>query len=211
VVSAIETLGPRWVVIENVIEFSQWILYPTWLQAIGALGYEVEVFHFDAADFGCPADRLRTFVVATPIGSGGAKLPKPPARKACALDAVRLDKGRWRRPRDCAESVQLRAGYQRDRWGHEGAWFTQSVTDHPGRSLSSTAATVTTQHQHGLFKVEGRELLYRPWTLDEYARALGWPEDYDWGRTGVCRGSNFLGNAVAPAVARWIAEHLVSA
>jgi DNA (cytosine-5)-methyltransferase 1 len=207
VVSATEVLAPKVVVVENVTAFRSWKLYAAWLYAMKCLGFDCQEHVLDAVDFGVPQDRPRVFLIFTPEGCGW-RLPKPPARdKVPASCAVQLDAGRWRRVEDCPAGVQRRVTRGRERFGPR-PWLTQSVTGHPGRSLDRPMPCVTTQHQHGLVKTEGRATLYRPFTLSEYAAGMGWPTSYDWSGVGVSAGARLLGNAVSPPVAAWIATQL---
>lgn len=49
-VSALEFHRPQAAVIENVPEFTDWLLYPAWLQAIQAMGYQCAPHIVDCAD-----------------------------------------------------------------------------------------------------------------------------------------------------------------
>ena len=51
--------------LENVPEFTQWALYPAWVAAVEALGYQVAPHIVDCADLGVPQHRARLFLVLT--------------------------------------------------------------------------------------------------------------------------------------------------
>jgi DNA (cytosine-5)-methyltransferase 1 len=72
------------------------------------------------------------------------------------------------------------------------------VSGHPGVPLDEAIRTITTQDHWAI--VDGDR--YRPLTIREQCRAMGFPEDYRWpkgaGRRDVVIA---LGNAVVPAVA----------
>jgi DNA (cytosine-5)-methyltransferase 1 len=205
VVDAAETLRPRGLIVENVTCFQTWKLFDVWCAALRKLGYTLTLHLVDAADLGVPQDRPRLIV----LGGLGRRLglPKPQARRSVARDVVRLSEGRWRDVRDCAAGVQRRVKRGAGR-GHGKTWLTQSVTGHAGRSLDRTLPVVTTQHQLGLVKNAGSRTLYRPFMLSEYAAGMGFPSTYDWNGVGVSKGSEMLGNAVCPPVARWIAQQV---
>ncbi|MCV4344542.1 DNA cytosine methyltransferase [Pseudomonas capsici] len=65
VVSALEFHKPEAGVLENVIEFMQWALYPAWTAAVQALGYQIAPHIVDCADLGVPQHRVRLFLVLT--------------------------------------------------------------------------------------------------------------------------------------------------
>ena len=65
VVSALEFHKPEGGVLENVPEFTQWALYPAWVAAVEALGYQVAPHIVDCADLGVPQHRVRLFLVLT--------------------------------------------------------------------------------------------------------------------------------------------------
>lgn len=85
----VETLRPKWVVIENVREFEDWgplgrdhrplksvkgAIFQAWVEAIRSLGYHVEWKLLNAADFGGATKRVRLFVIAR---RGRSKQPIP--------------------------------------------------------------------------------------------------------------------------------------
>ena len=65
VVSAAEYHKPPVVLVENVLEYTKWILYPAWRIAMEALGYSISPHIVDAADHGVPQNRRRLFIVCT--------------------------------------------------------------------------------------------------------------------------------------------------
>jgi len=65
VVSAVECHRPAFAVIENVVEYAQWTLFPAWCSAMHALGYALAPHIIDAADHGVPQHRRRLFIVAS--------------------------------------------------------------------------------------------------------------------------------------------------
>ena len=65
VVSCAEVHRPPLVLVENVVEFTGWVLYPAWCQAMRALGYTLAPHVLDAADHGVPQNRERVYIVGT--------------------------------------------------------------------------------------------------------------------------------------------------
>lgn len=51
------------VVVENVVEATKWVLYPSWLQAMRDLGYEHRVLSLNSMHFGVPQSRDRIYIV----------------------------------------------------------------------------------------------------------------------------------------------------
>jgi DNA (cytosine-5)-methyltransferase 1 len=62
VIDALEAKRPRWFVVENVPEFLDWSLYPSWLDAVHRLGYKVSPEILNAADYGVPQTRTRLYL-----------------------------------------------------------------------------------------------------------------------------------------------------
>ena len=56
---------PKAALVENVEEFTDWALYPAWLQAVQALGYQAAPHIVDCADLGVPQNRVQLFLVLT--------------------------------------------------------------------------------------------------------------------------------------------------
>lgn len=113
VVACAEYHRSRVVVVENVPEFRNWILYSSWLGAMYQLGYAVAPHLIDAADHGVPQHRKRLFLpglhpVRASARAGHAKakdggrmrMPRPPEvrtvmgfRDDCQLPAGHQDSG----------------------------------------------------------------------------------------------------------------------
>ena len=51
------------IVVENVVEAARWALFPAWIQAMTALGYEHRVLSHNAMHFGVPQSRDRVYFV----------------------------------------------------------------------------------------------------------------------------------------------------
>lgn len=85
-------------------------------------------------------------------------------------------------------------------------YWVQHVTGHRGLPLDRPLSTITCQDQHVV--VDGDR--YRPLTIRETARAMGFPDSYGWPE-GVTRRDAIrgLGNAVCPPVARDLLTQVV--
>jgi site-specific DNA-cytosine methylase len=105
-----------------------------------------------------------------------------------------------------APGAQNRIAAGRSRHGNR--FLTQHVTAHPGVPLDEPIRTITTKDQWAV--VDGDR--YRPLTIREMARGMGFPDSYRWPegcrRTDKVKG---LGNAVCPPVAKALIERVAMA
>lgn len=206
VIDCADVTEPRAIVVENVPEFARWRLFPTWLDALRALGYRIATAELVASIHAdVPQRRRRLFIVATRGGLARLDLPsspEPPIGPCLDFDAP----AEWTRVRDASPGVQARIAKGRR---HGTRRLTQHVTGHPGVPLSEPIRTITTKDQWAL--VDGDR--YRPLTIRETARAMGFPDSYAW-PSGATRGDVItgLGGAVPPDLAaRVIARALDAA
>lgn len=202
VVDCAEVTRPRAVVIENVVSFARWALFPLWVQALETLGYSVDQRVVRASHHDVPQRRDRLFVIATQ-GRPAAPLEQhpEPAYGPC----VDWGADGWRPVRRASRGA--RARFQAARALRKRS-LVQHTTGHRGIPLSEPIRTITTKDHWCL--VDGDR--YRPLTVREYARAMGFPDHYQWpaeaSRTDTIKG---LGNAVAPPVARAVVAAVVNA
>jgi DNA (cytosine-5)-methyltransferase 1 len=214
IVSAVEYHQPGAFVVENVPEFRDWgpdrngALYRCWRAALEAYGYQVTENVLDAADFGVGQNRQRLFLVGVLGGELSVRLPR--RKTVTARDLVELDSGRWspvRKPgRAAATLARIAAG--RKLFGSEPflAPYYGSGSGKTGRSLDRPLGTVTTRDRWAL--VHGNRM--RMLTVREYARAMGFPADYDLGQRPKAEKVHLLGNAVCPPVAREVVRQVAS-
>ena len=200
VVSAAEFHRPALLVVENVPEFRDWVLFGAWRQALEALGYALAFHVLDAADFGVPQNRVRLFIVGARGGSAPAltfaptphvaaesiidwaTAPETPVRNLCPATRRRVRGGRVHGDRFVLPYYSSARG---------------------GRSLARPLGTVTTLDRWAL--VDGNRL--RMLTVGEYRAAMGFPPGYKLPatrRTAI----QLLGNAVVPPVATAILRAL---
>lgn len=199
VVDCAEVTSPSALIVENVPSFRRWKLYPLWRQALEVLGYHVEEHILRATWFGVPQRRERLFVVGTrrPKALWFPRAAREPAFGPC----IEWDAPGWRPVSSAAEGAQARIAAGRARLGRR--FLTQHVTGHRGVSLDEPIRTITTKAQWAI--VDGAR--YRPLTVREHARAMGFPDEYTW-PAGVSASDAIkgLGNAVPPPMARGVIE-----
>ncbi|CAI8718681.1 DNA (cytosine-5)-methyltransferase 1 [Pseudomonas chlororaphis] len=94
VVSALEFHRPQFSLVENVPEFTNWALYPAWVQAVQALGYQVAPHVVDCADLGVPQHRVRLFLVLT-RSQAPLMLELHKRQHVSAASFLDFDAGRW--------------------------------------------------------------------------------------------------------------------
>lgn len=202
VVECADVTEPRAIIVENVVDFARWRLYPEWRAALSRLGYRLTEMRVCAADHGVPQLRERLFVV----GIRGRALPlsmRPTARPAFA-PCIEPNASGWRPVASAAPGARVRIEAGR-RLGRR--YLVQHTTGHRGVPLDEPIRTITTKDQWIL--VDGES--YRPLTVREYARAMGFADSYrlpDAPRADVVRG---LGGAVCPPVARDVVRAVAEA
>jgi DNA (cytosine-5)-methyltransferase 1 len=195
------------VLVENVVEFKDWVLYPSWLQALKALGYTVAEHTFDAADFGVPQNRKRLFLTAA-MGKSPLVLKSPKKKPVPFLESLDLDVDTWAPVASKPVGVQERVAKGRLSFPR-GMFITHHVTGHPGRSLDRPIGTITTKLQWALVKSSRSGDLVRMLTVAEHRRAMGFPETYWLPENRTCDSVKLLGNAVCPPVAREIVKQIM--
>lgn len=197
VVSAVEHHRPAFAIIENVVEFASWSLYPAWRMAMEALGYCLAPHVIDAADHGVPQHRERLFIVAT-RSKHPAMLQFPIRDRVPASTFVDFDAGAWQPVEKPGRAASTLARVTEGRRMH-GARFISSYygAERGGRSLARPVGTITTRDRHAI--VDGDRM--RMFSAQECRAAMGFPAGYQLPaqhRLAV----HMLGNSVAPPVAR---------
>lgn len=206
VVSAAECHRPGVVLVENVPEFRQWVLFPAWSAAMAALGYTASPHIVDAADFGTPQNRVRLFIVLTkskaPLVLPLEKRPHLPAR-----DVLDFEVGRWSvidRPGRSAKTLaRVKAG--RAVFGERFLVAYYGNTQ-GGRSLDRPIGTLTTHDRYAL--IDGARM--RMVNKRESTAFMGFPEDYILPQDHKSA-LHMLGNAVCPPMARTLIEAIKAA
>jgi DNA (cytosine-5)-methyltransferase 1 len=199
VVDCVDVTEPNLIVVENVLDFRRWRLYATWRQALEKLGYHLQEVVVTASEHGVPQRRTRLFVLASRKRQPRVELAR--YTETPFGPCIEWNEGRWRPIRDASANARKRMLHARQRCGSQ--FLTQHVSNHPGVPLTEPCRTITTKDQWAV--VNGH--FYRPFTIREYARAMGFPDHYEWpldaSRKDVIKG---LGNAVPPPVAQQLLE-----
>lgn len=203
VVSAAEYHRPPLVLVENVPEFCKWALYPAWKLAIESLGYSVSPHVIDAADHGVPQNRRRLFIVCARAKAPIVLFMEP---KAPRTAATIIDQGAagWAKVDKPGRSERTRERVANGRREHgERFLIAYYGSERGGRSLHRPIGTITTKDRYAY--VRGDEM--RMLNIQEYRRAMGFPEDYILPSNHACA-LKLLGNAVCPPVATDIITEL---
>lgn len=196
VVSACEAKRPPFVLVENVPDFTRWILYPAWRSAMAALGYTFAEHYVDSADHGVPQSRPRLVLVGT-RSRWPLVLPAVQREHVGASSFVDFTAGRWsevaREGRAVATLGRVGAGRR-----EHGARFLVSYygSTTGGRSLARPIGTITTRDRWAVIDGDRMRMLSVP----EARAAMGFPEGYVLPADPKLA-MHLLGNAVVPKVA----------
>ena len=202
VVDCVEVCHPRAFVVENVPDFQNWNKYDLWLESLRREGYQVSEHRLVASRLGVPQRRDRLFVVGL-LGYRPLRLPQPRGREPGFGRCVQWRQGEWR----AIASVRHPNAKRRLLAAAKtfGRAMVQHVSHHNGLPLSEPIRTITTKDQWAV--VDGPR--YRPLTIRENARAMGFPDRYRWPDDATRRETIAgLGNAVCPPVASWLLRHV---
>ncbi|WP_431276222.1 DNA cytosine methyltransferase [Variovorax ureilyticus] len=197
VVSAAECHQPAAVVVENVPEYSHWVLFPAWCAAMHALGYALAPMVLDAADHGVPQHRRRLFIVGT-LSKHPIELRLPQREHVGSASVIDFGAGNWsavdRPGRSAATLARIAEG--RRTCGHRflTAYY---GNERGGRGLHRPVGTITTRDRWAV--VDGDRM--RMLTVSECRGAMGFPADYQLPARQK-DAMHMLGNAVCPPVAR---------
>jgi DNA (cytosine-5)-methyltransferase 1 len=198
VITCSEVHRPAVVLVENVPEFSDWVLWPAWCAAMNALGYALAPQVIDAADHGVPQHRRRLFVVAT-RSKHPIELQMPERPQTTAAQIIDFNGGRWsmvsKPGRSPATLARIKAG-RRVHGDRFVAPYYGSGSGETGRSLHRPLGTITTRDRWAVIDGDRMRML----TADECRAAMGFPAGY-WLPQQHKEAVHLLGNAVCPPVA----------
>ncbi|MGV7735031.1 DNA cytosine methyltransferase [Mycobacterium kansasii] len=203
VIAATEVHAYQAVIVENVPEFTDWVLYDWWLDGMRALGYRVQTTILDAAKFGLPQRRRRWFGVFTRAGNVDLTPPAlPPVSASTILDA---DLGA---PVSRRLYVSPQIDQIHDRDVPHLVMYRRNAR--PRRADEHPLATITAGgNHHGLATVTADGVLHRMLTNRECARAQGFSESYEFvGSAADVKRQ--IGNAVAVPVACWLGRQVAA-
>ncbi|MFD2641805.1 DNA cytosine methyltransferase [Pseudomonas japonica] len=208
VVSALEFHRPEAGLVENVEEFIAWALYPAWLAAVQALGYQVAPHVVDCADLGIPQHRVRLVLVIT-RSRAPLMLQFQREQHVPASSFLDFEAGRWseiEKPgRAQATLDRVRNGRQRfgDRFIMPYYGKGSGLT---GRDINRPIGTITTLDRWAL--VNGGRM--RMLSADEALAAQTFPTDTK--RPASHRLTmHMTGNAVPPKLGQRFVEALKAA
>lgn len=203
VIAAAEVHSYQAVIVENVPEFTDWVLYTWWLDGMIALGYRAQTAILDAADFGLPQHRKRWFGIFTRAGNVDLTLPHlAPVAATAVLDA---DPGK---PVTRKLYVSPQIDQIRDHDTPHLVVYRRNAK--PRRADQHPLATITAGgNHHGLATITPDGQFHRMITNRECARAQGFPDTYTFtgNRADVKRQ---IGNAVAVPIARWLGHRVAA-
>lgn len=198
VVTCAEVHRPAAVLVENVPEFADWILYRAWCEAMHALGYAIAPQVIDAADHGVPQHRRRLFIACT-RSKHPVELRIPKRQHTPAADIIDFSAGRWsaitKPGRSPATLARVAAG-RRAHGSRFVAPYYGSGSGETGRSLQRPLGTITTRDRWSVIDDQQMRML----SADECRAAMGFPADYCLPSTHK-EAVHLLGNAVCPPVA----------
>lgn len=208
VVSALEFRKPEAALVENVPEFTEWSLYPAWLQAVHSLGYQVSPHVVDCADLGVPQNRVRLVLVLT-RSAAPLILRLPKERHVPASSFLDFDSGNWSQIEKPgrAQATLDRVRNGRLRFGDQFIMpYYGKGSGLTGRDINRPIGTITTRDRWALVNGDKMRML----TADENLRAMTFPAD-------VLRPANhrltvhMAGNAMPPLAAQRYIEALLEA
>lgn len=207
-VSALEFHRPQAAIIENVVEFAEWVLYPAWLQAVKALGYQAAPHIVDCADLGVPQHRVRLFMVLTK-SKAPLMLQLPSERHVAASSFLDFGAGKWsaidKPGRAQATLDRVRNG--RARFGDQFIMpYYGKGSGLTGRDMDRPIGTITTLDRWAL--VRGSEM--RMLSANEALAAQSFPADTlrpDSHRLTM----HMAGNAVPPLAGQRVIQALMEA
>ena len=205
VVDCADVTEPETLIVENVPQFKRWRLFPQWRSSLEALGYNLTELEVRASQHGVPQRRDRLFIVGTRLHRRRVELATDAVEPAFA-PCVEWNAGRFR-PISGAQPM-ARARMLAAKRTHGRRFLSQHVTGHPGVPLHEPVRTITTKDQWVV--VDGDT--YRPFTLREYARGMGFDDSYHWpdtiSRVDTIKG---IGNAVCPPAAKRVIQAALAA
>ncbi len=205
VIAAAEVHAYPVVIVENVAEFTGWVLYRWWLDGLRALGYCTQELLLDAADFGHAQRRVRWFLVAT---LPGIELDLTPPAIAPVMAAAVLDPDPGR-----PVTRRLYVSDQIDTITDDEVphLVTYRRNARARRADTHPLATVTAGGKHhAVARLIGGVAHHRLLTARECARAQGFADTYRFHGTDT-QVRRQIGNAVPVGIARWLGQRTAAA
>ena len=205
ILSAAEVNRYPIILVENVPEFRDWVLYDIWLAGLRALGYTLTPLLLDAADFGHAQHRKRYYLVATLDGIT-LDLTPPAWNRLPAAAILEPDPGR-------PVTRRLYVADQIDQIQSAGVPHLVTYRKHAKarRADQHQLATVTAGgNHHGVAQLIDGQAWHRMLTNRECARAQGFDDSYEFTGTQT-EVKRQIGNAVPVGIAYWLALAAIAA
>ena len=216
VVEYARVLGPRWLVLENVVHMRPWSRYGELKHRLQGLGYRLSEHVLNATDFGVAQRRRRLFLVGDRERQPEQKIRKRPGRRRSAKSVLDPE-GVWKTSR-LFDAKRAAATLERAERGFralgEEASFLLVYYGNDGaggwQRLDRPLRTVTTLDRFALVRHDGCEPRMRMLQVPELKRAMGFEEDFKL-PVGTRRDRiRLLGNGVCPPVMEAVVRSLVS-
>jgi len=203
VVTAAEFNKPKAVIVENVVEFQKWELYPVWISAMEAMGYKATESVLNAQDFGVGQSRVRLFVSFVRGKTAIPQIVASGSRFKTAEEIIDWDFPKWTpvHKEGRAQSTIKKWEAGRARFGER--FMLGFYGKDLGRSIQKPVGTLTTKERWAIVRGDQMRMLSR----DELIEVMGFPKDYILPKSKT-KTAHLLGNAVVPAVAKAVFEHV---
>jgi DNA (cytosine-5)-methyltransferase 1 len=205
VVENLEAKRPGFMVMENVREMLDWLLYPAWEDAVQRLGYSISVNIRDAADYGVPQHRERILLILTQ-SKHPFELRQVHAPHVPASTILELNRYPWSPVNKPGRSARTMARVTRGRAevGHTFLMpYYSSGSGLTGRRLDRPLGTVTTKDRWAIVRGDQMRMLH----INEYKRAMGFPSSYILPKRKDFAMS-LLGDAIPPPMMRDTIEQI---
>ncbi len=205
---------PRWFILENVQEMTEWARYAELIEELNSLGYYVSEEVLNASDFGTPQSRSRLFL----IGDLLAAPPKIKIKKRVlrTVQDILDPHNMWPETplfvENRAESTAARARNAIKTLG-SGAEFLivyyGSGGDKSWQTLDRPLRTVTTNDRFALVRKNKNRWVMRMLQPPELSRAMAFPDTHIFPASTRKDRVKLCGNGVCSAVMKSIVSQLI--
>lgn len=209
VVAGAEACSPEFMLVENVPEFLNWSLYPSWRDALERLGYSLSPHILDAADYGVAQHRVRMFIVCTRTKTP-IKLNIEKSQHISARNVIDFNAGNWTKIDKPGRSKntlsRISNGRKQLKTDAFLAPYYGSGSGLTGRSLDRPIGTLTTKARWSVIYGDKMRML----SVDESRIFMSFPKNTILPKQKHLA-LHLLGNAVAPELERRILDSLLKA
>jgi DNA (cytosine-5)-methyltransferase 1 len=207
---------PRWIVIENVPQFSTWNSYKAFLSSFEKMGYHCLEQYLTASDFGVPQSRRRLYILLDRLRPP-APVRKHKGKPVVLRDIINLNGAYRFSPlitEQRAHKTLQRAARAIETLGNNQPFvlvYYGSEIDSGWLSLDQPLRTVTTHDRFALVRPDGHGgHMMRMLQPLELKAAMGFPSTFQLNRGTRNEKIHLLGNAVCPPVMQAIVETLLN-